>query len=172
MPKASSPEKPWERQKSESEKAFEAFRIYRDMGDSRTLIAVAEQLQKSYTLIRRWSKAWNWSERCLEYDNELQRVARKAAKKEVQDMRRRHINMALQLQTAALEALARTDPGDIDPKYIVSFLKEATRLEKESRIEDIEEQQKESSSGDDGGSLASVITAAYERRKARESADD
>ena len=55
-------DKPWERQKGESEKAFEAFVTYRDMGEKRTLTAVAEKLQKSGTLIRRWKSAWDWAE--------------------------------------------------------------------------------------------------------------
>ena len=64
-------DKPWERQKGESEKAFEAFVTYRDMGEKRTLTAVAEKLQKSGTLIRRWKSTWDWAERVRAYDNEL-----------------------------------------------------------------------------------------------------
>ena len=68
-------DKPWERQKGESEKAFEAFVTYRDMGEKRTLTAVAEKLQKSGTLIRRWKSTWDWAERVRAYDNELEKEA-------------------------------------------------------------------------------------------------
>ena len=46
--------KPWERQKGESEKAFEAFAAYRDLGEKRTISAVVKKLQKSRSLFDRW----------------------------------------------------------------------------------------------------------------------
>lgn len=46
----------WERQPGESAQAYEAFAIYRDMGSNRSLRVVAEQLSKSDTLIKRWSR--------------------------------------------------------------------------------------------------------------------
>ena len=42
-------DKPWERQKGESEKAFGAFAAYRDMGPERTISAVVKKLGKSRT---------------------------------------------------------------------------------------------------------------------------
>ena len=44
----------WERQPGESGPAFEAFAAYRDMGEKRTISAVARQLNKSGTLCHRW----------------------------------------------------------------------------------------------------------------------
>ena len=36
-------DKPWERQKGESDKAYEAFVTYRDMGTDRSIRAVAQK---------------------------------------------------------------------------------------------------------------------------------
>ena len=167
MPKASSAEKPWERQNGESEKAFEAFTTYRDMGEKRTLIAVAERLQKSYTLVRRWKDRWEWERRCLEYDNELQRAAKKAATDELRAMNKRQIKIALQLQELALQAMASTDPKDIDPKNIVAFIKAATELERNNREAEASavsaEVQKTAAEGP--STLADAITEAWRRRK-------
>ena len=79
-------DKPWERQKGESEKAYEAFVAYRDMGEKRTLIAVAEKLGKSDTLIRRWKDRWEWKERVRAYDNGLEKEARAKVIKDRKDM--------------------------------------------------------------------------------------
>ena len=69
----------WERQPGESAQAYEAFAIYRDMGSNRSLRVVAEQLSKSDTLIKRWSREKKWGERCRAYDNHLDDVARQEA---------------------------------------------------------------------------------------------
>ncbi|MEA4830991.1 MAG: phage terminase small subunit-related protein [Oscillospiraceae bacterium] len=129
--------KAWERQEGESNKAYEAFSIYRDMGNDRTLISVAEQLHKSYTLIRRWKTAWNWEDRAREYDNELIRAQTAKAKKEAADaataMRKRQTKLALELQNAALSALTDKKIKEMEPKDIIKFIAEATRLERINR---------------------------------------
>jgi hypothetical protein len=53
-------EKVWDRQRSESEKAFRAFVAYRDLQVDRTFEAVAGQLRCSGANVRRWAKKWNW----------------------------------------------------------------------------------------------------------------
>ena len=63
----------------ESNKAYEAFCIYRDLGAGRTLKAVARKLQKSYTIIRRWKVEWNWGERAGAWDNCIAEQAIKKA---------------------------------------------------------------------------------------------
>lgn len=155
-------DKPWERQKGESEKAFEAFAAYRDMGEKRTFTAVAEKLQKSVSLIRRWKDRWEWPERVRAYDNELEKAARAKAIKDRKDMTERHIKIAMQLQKKALEALTSLEVEAMSPKDIKEYIKMATDLERLNRT--LEE---ESSKGrdDSSTSLADAVIAAYQKRK-------
>ena len=130
MPKT---DKAWERQKGEGEKAYEAFVIYRDLGEKRTFAAVAERLRKSDTLIRRWKEQWNWQERARAYDNELEKEARAKAVKARKAMTERHIGIAMQLQKKALEALQELEVEDMTPKDIREYIKMATDLERLKR---------------------------------------
>lgn len=159
-------DKPWERQKGESEKAYEAFVAYRDMGEKRTIVAVAEKLQKSDSLIRRWKDRWEWKERVRAYDNDLEKEARAKAIKERKDMTTRHIGIAMQLQKKALEALQGLSVEDMTPKDIKEYIKMATDLERLNRT--LEED--ESKGGEAGASLAETIIAAYQKRKGEEDA--
>ncbi len=85
MPKRSDT-KPWEQQQGESAKAFEAFKVYLDMGSERSLREVAGKLNKSLTLIGRWSSTHGWVDRVAEYDADLQRKAHAQAVKSVQSI--------------------------------------------------------------------------------------
>jgi len=125
--------KPWERQKGESEKAFEAFAAYRDLGEKRTISAVVKKLQKSRSLIDRWKERWNWLERVREYDNELERAAKEKVVKERKDMTARHIQIAMQLQKKALAALKELSVEKMSPKDIKEYIKMATDLERLNR---------------------------------------
>lgn len=58
----------WERLDTDTDKSFEAFCIYRDMGANRSLRKVAEKLSKSETIINRWSMNHNWQERVTAFD--------------------------------------------------------------------------------------------------------
>lgn len=109
----------WERQPGESAQAYEAFAIYRDMGSNRSLRVVAEQLSKSDTLIKRWSREKKWGERCRAYDNHLDDVARQEALRKYKKMRTRHIGIALQLQEKALAELKNLPDGSMTPKDII-----------------------------------------------------
>ncbi|KAB0577243.1 hypothetical protein EI53_01269 [Fusobacterium naviforme] len=159
-------DKPWERQKGESEKAYEAFAAYRDLGEKRTIVAVAEKLQKSDSLIRRWKDRWNWKERVRAYDNDLEKEARAKAVKDRKDMTARHIGIAMQLQKKALEALQGLSVEDMTPKDIKEYIKMATDLERLNRT--LEED--ESKGGEAGASLADTIIEAYRKRRGEDDA--
>lgn len=123
----------WERQPGESVQAFEAFKIYRDLGLKRSNRAVCEQLSKSRQLITRWKSKYQWDERCRAYDNELEKEAHREAVKNLKNMTSRHIKISLQLQEKALQALQSMDPKGMTPKDIKEFLKMATDLERLNR---------------------------------------
>lgn len=81
--------KPWERQEGESARAFQAFTEYRDMGEKRSLRAVARKVQKSEGLIQRWSRNWGWKARVRDYDKMLEEERLKRLKKQhIEDLER------------------------------------------------------------------------------------
>lgn len=158
-------DKPWERQKGESEKAFEAFVCYRDFGSSRTISAVSEKLSKSRQLLSRWKAAWNWEERVRAYDNDLINQAKAKAEKEVKDMTGRHIKIAMQLQAKALEALTSLDIENMSAKDLLQYIKEATALERQNRLLEANAATGKADATGGPSSLADTIMAAYKRRK-------
>ncbi len=127
------PLKPWERQKGESGQAFEAFKLYRDSGLKRSVGKVAETLSKSRQLMSRWKATWDWDERVRAYDNELEKEARKEAARDLKGMTKRHIQISVQLQAKALEALKNMPVEDMSAKDIKEFIKLATDLERLNR---------------------------------------
>jgi len=125
-------EQPWERQKGESARAFEAFLVYLQMGPERSIRAVAQKCTKSVSLIRRWSSDNNWVERCRAWDNYLQREAKKAAVAEIRKMNQRHISMAQQIQDAVLQALIDLGSDIVTPQNFAAVVKLSTDLERQS----------------------------------------
>lgn len=65
----------WERQESDTEKSWEAFVTYRDLGAGRSLKAAAEALGKHRSLVEEWSRTHNWRERVEEYDRWIDHTA-------------------------------------------------------------------------------------------------
>ena len=127
----------WERQPKESAQAYQAFSIYRDLGEDRSLQAVATQLSKSLQLMKRWSKNWSWGERVRQYDDSLQREAQarafKKAVKELEEMQLRQIKTAVLLQKKAVQALDALDPLLIKPQDIVRMISAGVQLENATR---------------------------------------
>ncbi len=168
MPKCQT-DKQWERRVRESAKAYAAFSSYRDMGSDRSLQKVAQSLSKSLTLVKRWSSEHEWVERARAYDNDLARAAKAQAEKELKDMTARHIKIAMQLQTKAVTALSQLPVAEMSPKEILSFLAEATKMERVNRAEeagvDPAAKSKGTTGASAGASLADVILEAYGKRR-------
>jgi hypothetical protein len=119
----------WERQHTESTKAFAAFTLYRDMGLDRSLMKVAEQLGKSGTLMSRWSSQWEWVRRTAEYEDHVERQKRIRAERSLGDAKERHARIAQQLQSKLVERLISLDAADIPIPVLAQMLRVATDVE-------------------------------------------
>ena len=124
---------PWERQPRESAKAFEAFTVYRDMGSSRSLRKVGQQLGKSTVMMERWSSANNWQARVEAWELEQDWIAREKQIEEIAKMRSRHTKLAESMLLKAARALQKLDPEDMNSNNITRMVDVATQLERLSR---------------------------------------
>lgn len=156
---AKAKEKSWERQPKESVQAYEAFYLYLQMGDSRSIRKVAQQLGKSDALMSRWSSTWSWVSRSRDYDNDLRRKELEAKQKAFEKMQERQIQTAVLLQKKAVQALEKLDY--LTPQDIARFLTLGTKLEKETRRESIPSTENGNAQTT---SLADTIITAYKRR--------
>jgi hypothetical protein len=142
-----------ERLPGESNAAFSAFVIYRDLGAQRSLDAASTRYHARNRLnttppqdgtrknkkcsgqIRTWADRWNWRERAAAWDAEQDRQARQAMLQEIVDMRKRHAQEAMMLQKAAMQRLQALDPQTLTQSHLLAYFVEATKLERLSRGE-------------------------------------
>lgn len=75
----------WEQQSNESAKAYDAFRLYSEMGSDRSLEKVAKVCKKSVTLINRWSAEYLWGIRARAFDSYLADLERQMMESELLD---------------------------------------------------------------------------------------
>lgn len=68
----------FDQQPKESAKAFGAFSVYLGMGPERSLVAVAQKLHKSVTILGRWSAKYGWPDRVAAHAAHLALVEREA----------------------------------------------------------------------------------------------
>jgi hypothetical protein len=70
---------PWVRRPAESSEAYSAFLAYRDAGPDRSLDSVSRALDKSCTILGRWSARHSWISRCVAWSNHIQAERDKVA---------------------------------------------------------------------------------------------
>jgi hypothetical protein len=124
---------PWERQHKESEEAFYAFSIYRDMDPlDRHKNKVAVSLEKSVTLIQRWASNWNWDNRVREYDNYMETVKMTDRLKKIRDMNEKHLKICYGIQQKAAQALAKVDVDELaeNPDEVLRMFMQSAELER------------------------------------------
>lgn len=141
----------WERLSTDTDRSFEAFRVYRDLGGARSCVKVARQLKKGESLIRRWQAAHNWIPRVAAWDAEQDRLYAADLKTRRREMAVEHESQADRLAAIALKAiekrfgkdLEKLKPKDLSPREMLRFVEGAAKLKRIALGEptDIVEQQ-------------------------------
>jgi hypothetical protein len=126
----------WERQKYETNRAYEAFAAYRDMGVNRSLDAVSRKLNKSIALLGRWSTANNWVERATAYDDHIEALERAAMEKERIAQRKRRLKISLAFQSKLVRGLETLDLDGIKATDLANALKTINAEIRRDMLED------------------------------------
>jgi hypothetical protein len=61
----------WKRLPTDTDKSFEAFALYRDMGANRSLKTLSQKLAKSLPFLKEWSSKHDWVNRVAAFDASL-----------------------------------------------------------------------------------------------------
>lgn len=123
----------WERQPGEGIKPFEAFNTYMLMGTERSLSKVANELNKSTTLMGKWSSQWKWVERAAAWDVEQEKLARKDQIEAIKKMRKRHATIATQMLAKVTKKMQKMSEDELTPQDMKAWVETASKLERLSR---------------------------------------
>jgi hypothetical protein len=135
----------WEKQKSESSKAYAGFCSYRDMGVCRSLAKAVNTVHgestkdKPSTNIRQlstWSSKYGWVARVEAYDVYLEAKSRKEHELAIQKMVTEHAEAAVITRSKAMERIGligEDELNELTPKEALEYLKEAVKIERISR---------------------------------------
>lgn len=132
----------WERQATDTDRSWEGFEIFRGLGPSRTFVKVASELQKSDTLVRRWSHDHNWVARVQAWDRHQARVVNERVLIGTADMRQRMVNQALSLQARAHARIVNMTDAEIQhlrPSEAAILFKVGAEIERHAREIDTDE---------------------------------
>jgi hypothetical protein len=105
----------YDRQPDEPDRAWFAFRTYRDMTGGRAHKPVADAYRKEYNLkgntkttveyMSRLARQWRWRERCAEWDRTIDERIRNRKLAAMADMEARHLELAHEASSTALLGL-------------------------------------------------------------------
>lgn len=143
---------PWERQEGESAPAFAAFLAYRDQGPERSLRGVAQQLDKSDTIVGQWSSRWHWVYRCRQWENFLVREGQRAQVEAIRAMHVRHAEAFTTTIENGLRKIKKLNADNLTPTQALAYLVEGVKGERQARGEPgeiVEEQKTTDAIGDD-----------------------
>lgn len=132
----------WEKQPSETPKAYLAFTIYRDLPAHVRTLAKAFRVYMDdpnrkvvTTAFRKWYEEWKWVERTDAWDKECDRVRRVQNRNASEDMLKRHANIALLFQNKAVDRMQNINVDDIPIGVLPYWIKIAVDLERQARGE-------------------------------------
>lgn len=128
----------WDRQPLETDREFQIWLAYRDSYPSvvPSYRKVAEQLGTTVNAVHKVGMRWTFSARLqawAKYCDDLTRVQRV---KEIVDMNKKHVDMAVTLQDKLKTAIDNINAYDLSPKEIATLFKLTTDIERKARLDE------------------------------------
>lgn len=120
---------PWERQTGETSKQYQAFCIYRDLGQGRSIRLVAEALGRSRRTLEMNSVKWQWVIRSAEYDSHLDREMRLSNEAKIKAARDDYVLMARSIREKIAGRLISLNPDEIRAVSIPNMLQTVVNIE-------------------------------------------
>ena len=138
------PRHPWDKQPTESQEAFHAFAVYRDMGPDRKMREVGKQLERPYASICKWASPGkhNWTARATAWDVHHDRLIQTEFARETKRMAKRHADNAAAALAAAMSTIMlyvksprNPKPKQLDSKDAIRLFEVAMKMERQARGE-------------------------------------
>lgn len=126
----------FQRLPGESMRAFRAFQIYRDQGESRSIASVARTLNLSKNTLQKWSTLYQWSERVEQWHDYLASAKIETKAKDIESMQERHAAVACMFQTKVVERITSMTDADLkqlSPADLMNWFSSSVRIEAMSR---------------------------------------
>ena len=138
------PKSMWDRQEGETNRAYNAFRVYRNMGALRTLKKAAEKYYGDAYFVRTsaknrnfeyWSSNHNWVARCAAYDDEEDRIYLLEQREGIKKMNKRQASLGAAMQGKATDRLLAILPDELTPDQASRLAKMGVDIERPARGE-------------------------------------
>lgn len=126
---------PWDRQPGESNRQYSRFRVFLELGRSRTLKQAVEILhgigddKVQYRTLMQYAYEYRWTERAGSSDLAQDQLEAQRLIKLRTEMYARHRRMAGALQSKAVAALALIQAADMTPLDVVRFIRYGVQIE-------------------------------------------
>lgn len=126
---------PWDRQPGESNRQYSRFRVFMELGRTRTLKQAVEMLhgvgddRVAYRTLMQYAYEYRWTERAESHDYAQDQLEASRLLTMRREMYARHRKIAGALQAKAVAALQNIQPQDMTALDVVRFVRYGTQIE-------------------------------------------
>ena len=126
---------PWDRQPGESNRQYSRFRVFMELGRTRTLKQAVEMLHGigdntvQYRTLMQYAYEYRWTERAESHDRAQDQLEAQRLLTLRREMYARHRRIAGALQAKAVAALQLIQPVDMTPLDVVRFVRYGAQIE-------------------------------------------
>lgn len=126
---------PWDRQPGESMRQYSRFRVFMELGRTRTMKQAVEMLhgvgdtKANYRTLMGYGYQYRWTDRAESHDRAQDQLEVQRLLTLRKEMYARHRRMAGALQAKAVAALALIAAEDMTPLDVVRFIRYGTQIE-------------------------------------------